>query len=387
MKLIISVIFYGFGFLIFSQTRLTQSSNFNIWMNNSQACVTSGPETIEDNSFIRIFDLTEYPVADTAFFIWIETAIDTTSGGAYDITGRVHRISGPILFSEFELLTEKTHPVFPDSSNYFLNIPFDSGYALPADSVVMELFSPYNSSVIFKPGSNPYPETGTSFIAANACGLTEPTPFADVSYPEVKLLMHLWINQKPIMIDVSKNGFKNNTFNFNYSDFVTSYLDYDNDTLELLRIQSLPLNGSIYKSGIPLNLNDTLLAFELDQLEYIPNIDYSGSDNFSFMVRDGYHWSNQIADVNLTIYDWQVGITEINSQTIVAFPNPSSGHFQLSTTWKTGIVTLISADGKRTILVSDSNGRYDVSGFSSGIYLLELINENQRSLIKLIIQS
>ena len=197
----------------------------------------------------------------------------------------------------------------------------------------------------------------------------------------------MWINQKPIMIDVSKNGFKNNTFNFSYSDFVTSYLDYDNDTLQLLRIQSLPLNGSIYKSGIPLNLNDTLLAFELDQLEYIPNIDYSGSDNFSFMVRDGYHWSNQIADVNLTIYDWQVGITEINSQTIVAFPNPSSGHFQLSTTWKTGIVTLISADGKRTILVSDSNGRYDVSGFSSGIYLLELINENQRSLIKLIIQS
>ncbi|MBL7897365.1 MAG: hypothetical protein JNJ99_02435, partial [Crocinitomicaceae bacterium] len=193
MKLFISIIFFGVGLLIFGQTRLSQNTNFNIWMGNSQACVTSGPQTIEDNSFIRIFDLADYSFADTVFFLWIETGIDSTSGGSYDIIGRVQRISGPISFSSFELLTEKTTAVFPDSSNYFLTIPFDSGYALPADSVVMELFAPFNSSVIFKPGSNPYPETGTSFIAADACGLFEPTPFADVSYPEVKLLMHLWI--------------------------------------------------------------------------------------------------------------------------------------------------------------------------------------------------
>lgn len=348
--------------------------------------MTSGPGTIEDNSFIRIFDLTEYPIGDTAFFLWIETGIDTTSGGPYNIVGRVHKLSGPIAFSGFELLTEHIEPVLPDSSNYFLNIPFDSGYALPADSIVMELFAPYNSSIIFKPGSNPYPETGTSFIAANACGLNEPTPFAAVSYPEVKLLMHLWINQKPTIGDLSKTGYKNFTFNFSYSDFVTSFSDYDNDTLELLRIQSLPVNGTIYKSGIPLNSGDTLYAFELNQLEYIPDLDFVGTDNFTFQVRDGHHWSNSAAAVNFTIQNWQAGIDKSDLQTIHVYPNPANNYFQLIPAYSSGNITLITSDGKRTSVKADINGRYDTSGLSAGFYLLEVQNENHTSFVKLIIQ-
>lgn len=386
MKLVFSVIFLVSVFLSYSQTRLSQNTNFNIWINNSQACVTSGPGTIEDNSFIRIFDLTEYPIGDTAFFLWIETGIDTTSGGPYNIVGRVHKISGPIAFSGFELLTEHIEPVLPDSSNYFLNLPFDSGYALPADSIVMELFAPYNSSIIFKPGSNPYPETGTSFIAANACGLNEPTPFAAVSYPEVKLLMHLWINQKPIIGDLSKTGYKNFTFNFSYSDFVTSFSDYDNDTLELLRIQSLPVNGTIYKSGIPLNSGDTLYAFELNQLEYIPDLDFVGTDNFTFQVRDGHHWSNSAAAVNFTIQNWQAGIDKSDLQTIHVYPNPANNYFQLIPAYSSGNITLITSDGKRTSVKADINGRYDTSGLSAGFYLLEVQNENHTSFVKLIIQ-
>src|SRR5688572_20988351 len=104
MKKLILVVSLSAAFTLHGQTMLTQSSNQTIWAGDSAACTVSGTFTIQDNSFIRVFDINTFSIQDTAFFVYLQLGVESTSGGAYNLIGKVHKLQDTLLFANMTLL-------------------------------------------------------------------------------------------------------------------------------------------------------------------------------------------------------------------------------------------------------------------------------------------
>lgn len=370
MKILCTFLFCGCIIELFAQTRLTQNSQHNIWVGNSAACTTSGPGTIHNNSFLRVFDTDDHNVLDTIFFVYIELGVESTSGGNYDLIGRVHELNGVLQFSNMSLIAADTAAVYPDSTIYKMIIPMQDGYALPGDTLVCEVFAPLNAAITFFPGSNPYVESGPSYIAASGCGMAEPTTYASIGYTQVKLVLNLWVNHKPFMNDLALSVFKDEVLSFTKSDFDNSMSDFDSDTTGMIRVESLPLSGTLALNSVALNIGDTVYSDELSQLTYTPNTGFYGADNFSIRAHDAYHWANNTTAVNITVINWQLGITDLSTLNIELFPNPVDEFVYVKNynpSWK---ILLYNSSGAMIEQSVNSEGRIATGYLASGIYYL-----------------
>lgn len=358
----------GLLFKTYSQTPLFQNSNEHIWAGHSVACTTTGPGTIHDNKFIRVFDTDTFDIQDTAFFLYIEMAVQQTSGGPYDLIGRVYELNGSLLYANMSLIADDTAAVYPDSSIYRMKIPLDEGYALPGDTLVTEVYAPLNDTIIFFAGSNPYLETGPSYLAAPGCGFIEPTTMADLSNPQVKLILKLWVNQKPSLNSISTYVFKDDTLDFTKTEFDAAMADFDSDTISLLQITALPLNGILRMNGFPMNVGDTVLSYQIDSLSYIPNSAYVGLDAFTVRVKDGYHWSNTSGDIQIDVLNWQLGINEVVNSNDLVYPNPVHDFLTVNLQEPPKFFKVIDVFGREIQLKQLDNSRFDVSELPAGTY-------------------
>lgn len=359
-----------------AQTRLTQNSQHNIWVGNSAACTTSGPGTIHNNSFLRVFDTDDHNVMDTVFFVYIELGVESTSGGNYDLIGRVHQLNGVLQFSNMSVMAADTAAVYPDSTIYKMIIPMQDGYALPGDTLVCEVFAPLNGAITFFPGSNPYVESGPSYLAASGCGMAEPTTYASIGYTQVKLVLNLWVNHKPFMNDMAMSVFKDEVLSFTKYDFDNSMNDFDSDTTGMIRIESLPLSGSLALNSVPLNVGDTVNSDELAQITYTPNLGYYGADSFNIRAHDAYHWANNTSAVHITVINWQLGVSDLSEFQIELFPNPSDEFIYVKNfnpLWK---ISLYNSSGVVIERFINTEGRMSTVDLASGIYYLVIDMEN-----------
>jgi hypothetical protein len=358
-----------------AQTRLTVNANTGIG-NNSAVCAGPSPDFFltAENRFFHFYDLDTYTnITDTAFFVRMLLSTQETAGGAYNIVGRVHRISGAFSVSNLFFLADDTVAIpYPDSSKYLITMPFGDGYALPGDSLASEFFLPINPAIKFFPGSNGFPQTGLTYFVAPGCAINDFTSVATLGFPGMHMIMHLYVNQKPTMADASFSVFKDAQLTFTPADYTAAFTDNDNDGLTMLRLESLPANGVLELNGTPLLQNDTVMTSEIDQLVYIPNTGYAGTDNYQFRAADSSHWANTPATFDVTIYDWQASVVESGITPIAVFPNPSAGLFtiaagdaieQMRVFDETGRVILTSTTGETAI---------DLTAFEDGAYLLEI---------------
>jgi hypothetical protein len=371
------IVIFLLGQVSFAQTVMFQNSSEIIWSGNSESCVTSGPGTIEDNRFMRVFDTDDYSIQDTAFFVYLEFAVESTSGGSYELVGRVHQLNDLLLLSNMDLLAADTISIYPDSSLYRMQLFFKDGYALPGDTLVAELFAPLNPSVFFLPGSNPYLESGLSYIVAPACGLWEPTAFDDISFPEIKLILKLAVNQKPFLSGLNVTVFKNGNYTFKKSEFVSGFSDYDSDTLHALRIVELPLHGTLTLDGIPLIIMDTIDVDEILNLAYTPNTDYVGLDSFSIQAGDAYHWSWDSSFVSLDVINWQLGLIEKSGHSIRLSPNPANDFLIVHIEEPINAHHVYNSLGQ-LMNVPRRGNELDVSNLPAGNYWVKLQFENRQ---------
>jgi len=383
MKRTCLVAYFLSTFFLYAQTEFTHNTNHNIWNSGSAACTTPGPLTIHDNSFIRVFETNDFGIMDTAFFVYIQMGIQTTSGGAYDITGRIHKLHDTLLFANMTLLAADTAAVFADSAIYKMKIPIKDGYALPGDTLVTEVFAPVSPVVVFYPGTNPYAETSPSYIAAAGCGLLEPTEYSAIGYPNAHLALNLWVNQKPSMADLSLSVFKNNMLDFQKADFDAAWMDHDNDTLHFIRIETLPPAGNLELNGVAVNAGDTIYSAELATLSYTPLANYVGNDIFKVRVKDGYHWANNTTQVNLTVFDWAVGIEEKNGAAFSMYPNPGSAVITVSSDEKIQEIRVFDSKGSN-LRINAQNNQFDISELPAGTYFVVVTTETGTTVEKLV---
>lgn len=86
----------------------------------------------------------------------------------------------------------------------------------------------------------------------------------------------------------------------------------------------------------------------------------------------------------------QLGTEDFSLNATSIFPNPSNGNFNVQTNTNLNVINIYSQTGQliRTINVQDKSNKVDVNvnGLSTGIYLIELKNDTDKSWKKVIVE-
>jgi hypothetical protein len=373
-KTLLALMIFGLpGTMLFAQTKITNNPILVINAGNSVTCNAGGIITAENN-FFHLYDLANYSnVTDTAFFVRMFVGAEESSGGAYNIVGRVHQLTGAPMLANMTLLTDDTAAIYPDSTLFLMNIMLNDGaYALPGDLLVGELVLPATTTASFYPASNTSPESSPTYIVATGCSINELTTVASLGFPDMHLIMNLYVNQKPQMSGMSSTMFKDAELAYAAADFTSQFNDNDNDGLTMVKVATLPSNGDLDLGGVTLVLGDTIMTSELDMLKYIPNTGYAGSDNFELRAADSSHWANTPAAYDITVYDWQASVEENQSSTITLYPNPASGYVTIQANEKIEQVRVFDGTGKMVLDRRSADKQVDLSPFENGVYFIEV---------------
>jgi hypothetical protein len=364
----------------FNQTPISLNTDQTIAPANSVTCNAGGVPTAE-NRFFHIYDLADYTnITDTAFFVRARVAVETTTGGAYDIVAKMHTIVGTANIANLTLIVSDTAAITPNANSYFMNVPFSSGYALPGDSIVGEYNLPMATIITFFPGSTTTAASGPTYIIASGCSINDFTTIASLGFANMHLIMTIYVNQKPTMNGFAKSVLNNVSLDFAAADFTGVFSDNDNDGLTMVKIVSLPANGVLDLSGTALVVGDTILDSELDLLSYTANTGYVGTESFSVVARDSSHWSNTPAVIDITVSPFDLGSFENQINTISLSPNPVSDVLTIRLVDPIKSYKIVDAAGKEFMLQLNQNSQINVAELPAGTYFFVAETETGTSI-------
>ncbi|MBW4680306.1 MAG: tandem-95 repeat protein [Microcoleus vaginatus WJT46-NPBG5] len=109
------------------------------------------------------------------------------------------------------------------------------------------------------------------------------------------------INTAPTLVNIAKVGNENADIAFTTADFTSQFIDADNNPLALVKITSLPSNGTLKLSGISVTANQEIEAAALGNLVFSPNANFDGATSFSWTAFDGIAYATAGASVNITV--------------------------------------------------------------------------------------
>ncbi|SKB82258.1 tandem-95 repeat protein [Daejeonella lutea] len=109
------------------------------------------------------------------------------------------------------------------------------------------------------------------------------------------------VNDPPIVNNIDKTVAEDVTMTFTAADFTGKYTDVENNPLVNITIVSLPLNGSLRKSGSPLIAGAVVLASELASLTFVPTTNFNGNTSFLWKASDGNSDAVSNAAVNIVV--------------------------------------------------------------------------------------
>lgn len=175
---------------------ITHSASQAITSGNSVSCNAGGLHT--DNSYYRAFDLPSFGVAGAFDISSVDVGVELANGatGSQPATLRLYAApSGTAFPGSFPgSFTEIANVpvVVANQTLTVLNIPVVT--TVPANSLlVVEFFTPSGqaSNNSFFVGSNAAGQTAPSYIAAAACGITNPTNLASIGFPNMHIVMNV----------------------------------------------------------------------------------------------------------------------------------------------------------------------------------------------------
>src|SRR6266513_1857440 len=173
---------------------ITQSISQAIVDGNTVNC-NDGTATTE-NHYWRAFDMAvftggqEYDVTSVSFGIELASS---GSGTGQPLTVNLYIESGaPFPNGTRTLLATSGSINIPDQAYAIFNVPIIATVPAGTLELVMEVMTPDGrpDSNLFFIGSNPDPETGPSYLSAADCGVPDPTPTADLGFPNMHIVFN-----------------------------------------------------------------------------------------------------------------------------------------------------------------------------------------------------
>ena len=122
----------------------------------------------------------------------------------------------------------------------------------------------------------------------------------------------------PTVADFSVSGSEDNAITFAESNFANTFDDPDmGDSLQTVRIDTLPAQGDLQLNGSDVSLNQEIAAGDLGNLSYSPDADKNGSDSFDWNGSDGTEYASMGATVSITV-------TAVNDGPVNSVPGPQT---------------------------------------------------------------
>ncbi|MGO0063380.1 tandem-95 repeat protein [Brevibacillus fluminis] len=109
------------------------------------------------------------------------------------------------------------------------------------------------------------------------------------------------INDPPTMDDSSKNGMEDTAVAFAAADFTGVYHDAENDSLQKVKIVSLPNHGTLLLNHTPVAVDQQIDVNELDELTFAPDADWNGTTGFTWKGYDGADYATKAAELSIDI--------------------------------------------------------------------------------------
>lgn len=176
---------------------LTQSVDpLTIIAANSVSCNAGGAHA--DNTYMRRFDLDgEFALSAPFVVEGVDVGIETATGGGASGSQPISVIAysianaAPMAFANL-VEVGRIDTTIADTASTVQAFAFTASQIDPStDDLVIEVFTPDGQAVghSFFIGSNNLGQTAASYIAAAACGITEPTDTAAIGFPGMHIVM------------------------------------------------------------------------------------------------------------------------------------------------------------------------------------------------------
>lgn len=108
------------------------------------------------------------------------------------------------------------------------------------------------------------------------------------------------VNDAPTVSNIEKSGPEGVNIIFAKQDFTLAFADVDGQTLQTVKIVTVPEHGTLKRGNETVSANDQINVDLLDQLRYVPDQFFNGVDSFNWTGSDGTLYATP-AKVTLTI--------------------------------------------------------------------------------------
>lgn len=149
------------------------------------------------------------------------------------------------------------------------------------------------SSLVFVPETNWNGTTSFGWNGSDGADYAESPASVSITLSAV--------NDPPAVSNASKPGLEDRTVNFTTADFTSHFNDLDGDSLSSIRVVSLPSNGELLLSGVPVTQNQVLPAAGLENLDFIPSANWNGITSFNWNASDGQAYAPSGAEMQITL--------------------------------------------------------------------------------------
>ncbi len=174
---------------------ITHSQSQSIVTNNSVSCNMNNYHT--DNAYLREFTLTDFGISGSFAVSSVQFGVEfalSGSGGSQPVEVWLYRKTnpaGPLTYNNLTTIASVGVNI-PNQSLSLYTVPI-AGTAPAGSVLVVEVFTPNGQAVghEFFIGSNPAGQTGPSYIAADGCGVPQPTNTADIGFPNMHIVMNV----------------------------------------------------------------------------------------------------------------------------------------------------------------------------------------------------
>ncbi|MCH8566624.1 MAG: S8 family serine peptidase [Balneolales bacterium] len=143
-----------------------------------------------ENSYMRTYTLADFGVESDFDVSAVQFGLESITG-TITMEARIHLLEGSLNFSNMTLLgTSSITTVTSSQDLQVITIPVEA--EVPAAStLVVEIVVFEQSGSDFFPGTNDAGETSPSYIASDACGITQPTSYSSIGFPDAHLVLNV----------------------------------------------------------------------------------------------------------------------------------------------------------------------------------------------------
>lgn len=174
---------------------LNQTDSQAVTAGSSISCNTMGPPQVSrENSYYRAFALDGWAIDAPFTAQHVDFGVELASSlvGSQELQVKLYTLNGPLQVANLTQLSTNTIVVPNSGIVTSVSVPISPAPVVPPHStLVAEVLSPdgtVNQNVFFI-GGNQQGESASGFLRAPDCGVTEPTSYGALGFPQVKLVL------------------------------------------------------------------------------------------------------------------------------------------------------------------------------------------------------